>query len=172
VYASEFRHFPWRPEIICASKPGCARKIYHRGKNPVMSASRFVPPTGEYLNGSTSGRGSERYVDTGFPVRPKAPTSAASAEIHLVIRMRPARFGSMTSALRSQVPFLLADRERRPWPGQQEITFLVINRQATRFQGNIRAVVAKATKTVPVTLEPGASEKVKVPIHYQWYRRA
>ncbi len=95
----------------------------------------------------------------------QAPDGATSAEVHLNYTNTPAAlwFDDIVADITSPVSFSLAEGPK-PWPGQQDITFLAANRQTNQFQGSIRAVVGRQKQTLPVALEPGASRRLKMPI--------
>ena len=95
----------------------------------------------------------------------ETPDGAASAEVHLGYTNAPAAlwFDDVEAVVTTPVSFSLIEGAR-PWIGAQDITVLVVNRQAGRFQGSIHAVVAKQQKDLPLTLEAGTSRQVKVPV--------
>jgi hypothetical protein len=94
-----------------------------------------------------------------------APATAASAEIHLGYTNAPCTvwFDDVTAIITSPLSLSLVEGAK-PWPGQQELTVLLVNRQASMFQGSIRAVVGKSSKTQPVALAPKASQEARIPI--------
>jgi hypothetical protein len=95
----------------------------------------------------------------------KAPATATSAEIHLGYTNAPCTvwFDDVSASISS--PFSLSlVQGAQPWPGQQDLTLLVVNRQISAFAGNIRAVVGKTTKTQVVAIAPKTSQRVKIPI--------
>jgi hypothetical protein len=52
----------------------------------------------------------------------------------------------------------------KPWPGAQEITVRVMNRQAGEFRGNLSTQIGKVVKSVPVVLEAKSTRNFTVPI--------
>jgi hypothetical protein len=94
-----------------------------------------------------------------------APVTAVSAEIHLGYSNAPGTlwFDDVSATITSPLSFALVEVPK-PWPGEQDLTLLVMNRQAQEFRGSIRATVGKATKTVPVILAPNAKKEMKVPV--------
>ena len=85
--------------------------------------------------------------------------------MHLGYTNTPATlwFDDVVTVITSPMSFSLVEGAK-PWPGKQDITLLATSRQTNQFQGSIRAVVGKQQQTLPVTLEPGASRQVTVPI--------
>jgi hypothetical protein len=95
----------------------------------------------------------------------KAPATATSAEIHLGYTNAPSTvwFDDVSAIITSPLSLSLVEGAQ-PWPGQQDLALLVVNRQASAFGGSIRAVVGKATKTQTIALAPKTSQQVKIPI--------
>lgn len=95
----------------------------------------------------------------------KAPAIATHAEVHLGYTNAPASlwFDDVQVAITSPLSFSLVSGAQ-PWPGDQEVTVRVINRQPDAFRGSVHAVVARKTSHVPVQLAAGESRLVKVPL--------
>jgi hypothetical protein len=95
----------------------------------------------------------------------QAPDGVTSAEVHLGYTNTPGAlwFDEVVVSITNPISFSLAE-EPKPWPGAQDITLVAASRRAEQFQGSIRAVVGTQKQTLPVTLEPGASLPIKVPI--------
>ncbi len=93
----------------------------------------------------------------------KAPANATSAEVHLGYTNAPGAlwFDDVSVVITSPLSLSLAD-DAQPWPGEQQVTVRVINRQTNPFRGTIRAVADRKTNDVPVQLEPGTSQLIKV----------
>ena len=94
-----------------------------------------------------------------------APDSATAAEVHLGYTNTPGIvwFDDVAAVITSPISFSMA-AGAKPWPGPQDITLLVKSRQASEFQGSIYSAVGKQKRTLPVSLEPGASREFNVPI--------
>jgi len=95
----------------------------------------------------------------------QAPDGAVTAEVHLGYTNTPGAlwYDDVSAVITSPVSFSLVE-EAKPWTGVQEITLLAVNRQASPFQGSIRAVVGRQQKNLSITLAPGRSRQAKVPI--------
>ena len=115
----------------------------------------------EYAATDALGTGWSRIAGTAV-----APEGAASAEIHLGYTNTPATlwFDDVSAGITSPVSFSLS-QAAKPWSGQQDIAVLVVNRQTTPFRGNLRANVGRQQQSLPVSVEPGASRQITLPIN-------
>ncbi len=95
----------------------------------------------------------------------QAPDTAVSAEVHLGYTNTPSTlwYDDILAVITNPISLSLAE-STKPWPGPQELGLLVVSRQGSRFEGSIQTVVGRQQQTVPVTLEPGTSRQIKVPV--------
>jgi hypothetical protein len=95
----------------------------------------------------------------------QAPDGATTVEAHLNYTNAPGKlwFDDVAVVVTSPVSFALAEAAK-PWPGPQDVTLRITNRQTNQFRGSIAAVVGRRTETLPVVLLPRASREVKIPI--------
>jgi hypothetical protein len=95
----------------------------------------------------------------------EAPVGAVSAEVHLGYTNAPGIiwFDDVSAVITNPVSLALVEGAK-PWPGAQEVVVKVTNRQGHRFEGNIRPQLGKPGQTVGVSVAPGASQLIKVPV--------
>jgi hypothetical protein len=95
----------------------------------------------------------------------EAPQNTASAEVHLGYTNAPDTlwYDDIVAVITSPVSLSLVE-PAQPWPGRQDIALLLTSRQTALFQGTIRAVVSRQQQTIPVTLAPGTTRQVEIPI--------
>ncbi len=94
----------------------------------------------------------------------QAPGGTVTAEVHLGYTNAPGTlwFDDVSAVITSPVSFSLVEGAKA-WPGKQEIVLMALNRQASRFEGSVRAVIGKREQSFPLMLEPGSSKQFKVP---------
>jgi hypothetical protein len=95
----------------------------------------------------------------------KAPEGAARGEVHLGYTNTPATlwFDDVVAVITSPISFSLMEGAK-PWAGQQELSLLLVNRATNPFRGSIAATVDRQSQSVPVSLDPQASQQIKLPI--------
>jgi hypothetical protein len=97
----------------------------------------------------------------------KAPEGVSTAEMHLGYTNAPGAlwYDDVAAVITSPVSFSLIEGAK-PWPGEQEITLRIINRQTNQFRGSIAATMGKQTKSVPVVLAADTRRGSKVPLTF------
>jgi hypothetical protein len=95
----------------------------------------------------------------------QAPAEAFSAEVHLGYTNGPGTlwYDDVSVVITNPISFFLVEGAK-PWPGKQEITLRVANRQTTEFRGRISTTVGEAAGSLPVILKAKSSGDFKVPI--------
>jgi hypothetical protein len=95
----------------------------------------------------------------------QAPMEAATAEVHLGYTNGPGTLccDDVSAVITNTISFSLLD-DAKPWPGTQEITMRVANRQTTEFRGNVSTTISKVATSVPVVVGAKSSRDFKTPI--------
>lgn len=75
----------------------------------------------------------------------------------------PTRYDDRAAVTTNVVSCSLLDGAK-PWTGPQDLSFRLVNRATNQFRGNISITLGGQTNSVPVTLGPGAGDRVEVPI--------
>jgi hypothetical protein len=95
----------------------------------------------------------------------KVPEEATTAEVHLGYTNAPGAlwYDDVSATVTNLLSFsLLAGA--KPWPGPQDLSFLILNRATNQFRGSLSATVGGKTQTVPVLIEAETNSQVKLPI--------
>jgi hypothetical protein len=95
----------------------------------------------------------------------RAPAEAVSAEVHLGYANGPGTiwYDDVTATITNPVSLALIEGAKS-WPGAQEITVKVSNREAKEFRGTVSCVIAKKTFKMPVEIEPHGSRNFNIPV--------
>ncbi len=106
--------------------------------------------------------GGERAMISGTA---QAPADATSAEVHLGYTNAPGTvwFDDVLAVITSPMSLSLVEGAKL-WPGAQEITVRVANREAGEFRGSVTCIIGKEVSTVPVVLAAKAAGEFKLPI--------
>ena len=95
----------------------------------------------------------------------EVPPGASSAEVHLGYTNGPGTlwYDDVAAVITNSLSFSLLEGTK-PWAGKQELSFRLANRGTNRFQGAISVLVGRQASSVPVSVDPGTSNAVRVPI--------
>ena len=94
-----------------------------------------------------------------------APAEAASAEVHLGYANGPGKiwYDDVVACITNELSLALS-KGAQSWPGAQEITVKVSNRQLDAFRGAVVCAITGHDSKVPVIVPPRSSREFNIPI--------
>ncbi|HWF18564.1 MAG TPA: hypothetical protein VG754_04825, partial [Verrucomicrobiae bacterium] len=95
----------------------------------------------------------------------RAPAEAVSAEVHLGYANGPGTiwYDDVVATITNPVSLALVEGAKS-WPGAQEITVKISNRQTKEFRGTITCAIAGKVSQMPAVIAPQSSRTFKLPI--------